>query len=174
MTRARPPDRGERTHSAMLRMSKLTDYGLVLLTHLAQGGPAETRTATALAERSHVPAPTVAKILKALSRAGLVVGQRGRRGGYSLAREPDAISVAAVVEALDGPVSLTECSTEGGGCSLEPTCPARDRWGPLSRAIQQTLSALPLSALGPAAGARPVQLGRPAVSNPEPLPQARS
>jgi FeS assembly SUF system regulator len=154
----------------MLRMSKLTDYGLVLLTHLAEGGPAEARTAAALAERSHVPAPTVAKILKALSHAGLVVGQRGRRGGYSLARSADEISVAAVVEALDGPVALTECSTAGSTCSLEATCPSKDRWAPISEAIQRTLRELPLSALAPVP---PVRLGRPA-SLTAPLVQVRS
>ncbi len=144
----------------MLRMSKLTDYGLVLLTHLARGGDAEERTASALASRSRVPLPTVAKILKALCRAGVVTSHRGRRGGYALARPADQISVAAVVEALDGPVSLTECSTAGGSCSLEADCVARAAWGPVSRAIQTTLQNLPLSALGE----RPVRLlRRPAI-----------
>lgn len=133
----------------MLRMSKLTDYGLVLLTHLAQGGTPAVRTAQELARCSRVPLPTVSKILKELSKAGLVVSHRGRRGGYSLARSPDAISVAAVVEALEGPVALTECSVHDGGCELEPTCVAKTHWGPVSRAIQRTLQRLPLSALGP-------------------------
>jgi FeS assembly SUF system regulator len=140
----------------MLRMSKLTDYGLVLLTHLAQDG-APVRTAHELAQASRVPVPTVSKILKELSKEGIVFSHRGRRGGYSLARPPDDISVAAVVEALEGPVALTECSTVSGECSLEPVCLAKSHWGPISRAIQRTLSRLPLSALGP----RPVRIGRP-------------
>jgi FeS assembly SUF system regulator len=133
----------------MLRMSKLTDYGLVLLAHLAQPGVPGVRTAHDLAECSRIPLPTVAKILKELSRAGIVVSHRGRRGGYSLARTPDDISVAAVVEALEGPVALTECTSAAGRCSLEPICVAKDRWGPISRAIQLTLQRLPLSALAP-------------------------
>jgi FeS assembly SUF system regulator len=133
----------------MLRMSKLTDYGLVLLTHMAQRSGDEVRTAHELAEASKVPLPTVSKILKELSRAGIVVSHRGRRGGYTLARPPEQISVASVVEALEGPVALTECSITDGNCSLEPVCVAKSHWGPISRAIQRTLSRLPLSALGP-------------------------
>lgn len=161
----------------MLRMSKLTDYGLVLLTHLAQGGTPGVRTAQELARCSRVPLPTASKILKELSKAGLVTSHRGRRGGYSLALAPDAISVAAVVEALEGPVALTECSVLDGGCSLEPTCLAKGHWGPISRAIQRTLQRLPLSALGPrlvhlaprgAPTLRPVQAGR------EPIPAPRT
>ena len=141
----------------MLRMSKLTDYGIVLLTHMAQGGSPPVRTALELAHASCVPVPTVAKILKELCRAGIVTSHRGRRGGYSLARPADQISVAAIVEALEGPVSVTECSDAAGACALEPTCVAKSHWGSISRAIQGTLERLPLSDLGP----RPVTIGRP-------------
>jgi FeS assembly SUF system regulator len=141
----------------MLRMSKLTDYGLVVLTHMALDGAPTVRTALELARASRVPVPTVAKILKELCRSGLVTSHRGRRGGYSLSRPASEISVASVVEALEGPVALTECSTEVGGCSLEPVCLAKSHWGPISRAIQRTLQKLPLSALGP----RPVVAARP-------------
>ncbi len=149
----------------MLRMSKLTDYGLVLLTHMAQEGTPAVLTAHELAERSRVPLPTVSKLLKELSKAGIVVSHRGRRGGYGLARPPEQISVAAVVEALEGPVALTECSTALGSCSLEAVCPAKGHWGPISRAIQRTLQRLPLSALGP----RPVRVVRPPVQPPPTL-----
>jgi FeS assembly SUF system regulator len=142
----------------MLRMSKLTDYALVLLTHMAQQGLSRVTTAQELAARSRVPVPTVSKILKELSKAGIVVSHRGRCGGYSLARPAEEISVASVVEALEGPVALTECSGTDGGCSLEPVCVAKGHWGPISRAIHRTLQRLPLSALGP----RPVQLRRSA------------
>lgn len=144
----------------MLRMGKLTDYGIVLLTHLAQdeGGPTCVRTAQELAAMSRVPLPTVAKLLKELGRAGIVSSLRGRRGGYALARPASEISVAEIVEALEGPVALTECSTGDGTCTLEPTCVARSHWAPISRAIHRTLSRLPLSALAPHAV---VQIGRP-------------
>ncbi len=133
----------------MLRMSKLTDYGLVLLTHMARASPAQ-RSAQELSTASRVPMPTVSKILKELSKAGLVLSQRGRNGGYSLSRPPDQISVAAVVEALEGPVELTECSSGAeSGCSLQADCVAKGHWGPISRAIQRTLERLPLTALGP-------------------------
>lgn len=150
----------------MLRMSKLTDYGIVLLTHMAQGGSPPVRTAQELAQASRVPVPTVAKILKELCRAGIVASHRGRRGGYRLARAADQISVAAIVEALEGPVSVTECSDAGGACALEPTCVAKSHWGPISRAIQGTLEQLPLSSLGP----RPVTIGRGALAAPETAP----
>jgi FeS assembly SUF system regulator len=136
----------------MLRMSKLTDYGIVLLTHLAKDGAPAMQTAQDLAQASRVPLPTVSKILKELCRGGLVVSHRGRHGGYSLSRPPESISVAQVVEALEGPLGLTECANTVGSCSLEETCVARSHWGPISRAIQRTLSRLPLSALGPRAG----------------------
>jgi FeS assembly SUF system regulator len=144
----------------MLRMSKLTDYGLVLLTHMAQSGAPEVRTAHELAQASRVPLPTVSKILKELAKASIVTSHRGRRGGYSLSRPPDEISVAAVVEALEGPVALTECSVAPGECSLEPVCLAKTHWGPISRAVQRTLARLPLSALGP----RPTQVIKPPVA----------
>lgn len=152
----------------MLRMSKLTDYGIVLLTHMAQGGSPPVRTAQELAQASRVPSPTVSKLLKELARAGLVVSHRGRRGGYSLARAAADISVAAIVEALEGRVSVTECSEEAGLCALEPVCVAKSHWGPISRAIQGTLERLPLSALGP----RPpvVTIGRPAALASESAP----
>ncbi len=147
----------------MLRMSKLTDYGIVVLTHMAQGDSPRVRTAQELSQASRVPLPTVAKILKELCRAGIVASHRGRHGGYILSRAPEAISVAAIVEALEGPVSVTECSDAGGLCALEPTCVAKSHWGPISRAIQGTLEKLPLSALGP----RPSPLSRLPILNPE-------
>lgn len=142
----------------MLRMSKLTDYGIVLLTHMSLDGAPPVRTAQELAHASRVPVPTVSKILKELCRAGLLVSHRGRHGGYSLSRPAEQISVAAIVEALEGPVSVTECSEAQGVCALEPTCLAKTHWGPISRAIQGTLERLPLSALGP----RPIAIGHPA------------
>ncbi len=144
----------------MLRMSKLTDYALVLLTHMAQGGATTVTTAQELGDRSRVPLPTVSKILKELSKAGIVVSHGGRGGGNPRARPAQQISVAAVVEARVGPVALPVCSDPAGGCSLEAVCVAKGHWGPISRAIHRTLQRLPLSALGP----RPAltHIGRPA------------
>jgi FeS assembly SUF system regulator len=132
----------------MIRMSKLTDYAIVLLAHLARSD--RTLTAQELAGRSRVPLPTVSKLCKELSRAGIVLSHRGRHGGYSLARPAEAISVAQVVEALEGPIALTECGSPGGDrCGIEPFCVAKASWDPVTRAIHGALEQLPLSAIGP-------------------------
>jgi FeS assembly SUF system regulator len=150
----------------MIRMSKLTDYAIVLLAHLARSGG--TLTALELSSRSRIPQPTVAKLCKELGRAGLVQSVRGRRGGYGLARPAERISVAEIVEALEGPIGFTECSTPGTVCDIEQDCLARATWDPVSRAIHGALSGLQLSALAPfragpapAAGQTPVRLGVP-------------
>ena len=132
----------------MIRMSKLTDYAIVILAHLARGEP--TLTAQSLATRSRVPLPTVSKLCKELSRAGLLKSHRGRHGGYSLTRPPELISVAEVVEALEGPIALTDCGSPGAEpCGIEPYCVAKGTWDPVSRAVQAALRALPLSEIGP-------------------------
>ena len=132
----------------MIRMSKLTDYAIVVLAHLARGE--STLTAQSLAARSGVPLPTVSKLCKELSRAGLLQSHRGRHGGYSLTRAPEQVSVAEVVEALEGPISLTECGSPGAEpCGIQLSCIARGTWDPVSRAVQSALRALPLSEIGP-------------------------
>ena len=123
----------------MIRMSKLTDYAILLLAHLtrAAGG---TLTAQELASRSRVPLPTVSKLAKELSKAGLVISHRGRNGGYGLARPADQISVAEIVEALEGPIALTECTKPGKiDCAIEDTCLAKASWDPVSHAIESAL-----------------------------------
>ena len=116
-----------------------------------------------LASRSRVPLPTVSKLCKELSRAGIVVSHRGRHGGYALARGADVISVAEIVEALEGPISLTECGTPGGDrCGIEASCLAKASWDPVSRAIQGALQQLPLSAIGPFRMASPPREAAPA------------
>jgi FeS assembly SUF system regulator len=133
----------------MIRLSKLTDYGIVLLTHMAMGEERALHTAQDLSHRSRVPLPTASKLLKALARAGLVTSHRGRNGGYGLAREAERISVADVISAIEGPIGLTECGTGGeGGCDLEPTCAAKGRWGAINRAIERALRDVPLSSMG--------------------------
>jgi FeS assembly SUF system regulator len=139
----------------MIRMSKLTDYAIVILAHLARGGG--TLTAHDLAGRSRVPLPTVSKLCKELAKAGLVVSHRGRHGGYGLARPPEQISIAEIVEALEGPIALTECSQHGVApiCDLDAICVAKATWDPVSRAIHGALANLPLSALAPFRAAGP-------------------
>ncbi len=134
----------------MMRMTKLADYGIVLLTHMAMDAPGAMHTAQDLAERSRVPLPTTSKLLKSLARAGLVISHRGRNGGYGLAREADRISVAEVIAAIEGPIGLTECGTgTEGACDMEPWCAAKGRWAPINQAIERALRDVPLSAMCP-------------------------
>ncbi len=153
----------------MIRMSKLTDYAILILAHLARSSG--TLTAHELSARSRVPLPTVSKLAKELSKAGLVVSHRGRNGGYGLARPAEEISVAEIVEALEGPIALTECAKPGKiDCGIEDTCLARASWDPVSRAIEGALRGLALSSIAPlrvavpgdgAPEEKPVRIGAP-------------
>ena len=96
----------------MLRISKLTDYATVILGVMASG-PAALFSAAEIAERTRIAPPTVSKLLKELQRAGLVTSAHGPSGGYQLAREPAAISAAAIINAVDGPVAVTEMAAQG-------------------------------------------------------------
>ena len=151
----------------MLRISKLTDYATVLLAHLAEEG-AGMRTAVELADWSGIGLPTVSKVLKELQRAGLVSSTRGARGGYPLARPAAAISAADIIDAVEGPLGLTECATHPGQCGLEPSCRVGRSWQRVNVAIHRALTdvklthlvaqdgaAVPLPDLAIALGSRP-------------------
>ena len=129
----------------MIRMSKLTDYGIVLMVNMVRSGKA--RTARQLAAESNLPLPTVAKVLKVLSRQGFLESTRGVHGGYSLGRQADEISVISLIEALEGPIALTECSAapNEGGCSHEETCPVRAPWVQINRAVSDALAQICLA-----------------------------
>lgn len=130
----------------MIRIAKLTDYAIVLLTCFAREQDASVHTARELVERSRLPLPTVSKILKMLSRAGLLVSHRGAKGGYVLARPPEDISIAEVVSAVEGPIALTECSAaEPDLCVLEPFCPVRSNWRKINRFVRRALEELSLA-----------------------------
>lgn len=130
----------------MLRMSKLTDYGIVLLVHLASD-PNRTHNARELAADTQLPFPVVGKILKALTRTGLLTSQRGAKGGYGLARAPEQISVVKMIAALEGPVSLTECGVGPGTCEHEGSCRVRSPWQRINQAIIETLERITLADL---------------------------
>ncbi len=128
----------------MLRLSKLTDYAVVVLVRLSKGEPCQT--APGIAAATGVPEPTVAKVLKALAASRLVSSQRGARGGYRLLRPLAAIPVADVVTAIDGPIALTACvEGSGAGCEAENLCPVRGRWDPVNTAVRAALSAITLA-----------------------------
>jgi FeS assembly SUF system regulator len=130
----------------MLRMTRLTDYGIVLLTHFARHPQRLTRNAPELAAAAHLPQPTVSKILKILAREGLLVPHRGAKGGFSLARPPQDITVADVITALEGPIALTECSTHGTDrCGIESLCPVTTNWRRINRAVLDALRDISLA-----------------------------
>jgi FeS assembly SUF system regulator len=147
----------------MLRMTKQTDYGIVLMTHFA-GEPEAQHSAPELAAALAIPLPMVSKILKLLARDGLLLSHRGVRGGYTLARAPAAISVASVVAALEGPIAMTECVDEGHGqghdCLREPICAVRTHWQVINRVVFEALENISLAAMTrPAGPADLVRLG---------------
>jgi FeS assembly SUF system regulator len=133
----------------LLRMSRITDYGIVLLTQLASSAGDEVHNARELAARTGLPLPVVSKILKALTREGFLHSQRGARGGYALARPATEISVAAVIDALEGPIALTDCGTHPGACERESRCAVRAPWQQINRAVRRTLEGVRLSQLMP-------------------------
>ena len=130
----------------MLRIGKLTDYATVILATLA-ADRSRLLNASTLAERTRIAAPTVSKLLKQMHRAGLVISTRGTHGGYQLARDPEQISAASILDALEGPIALTECSAGSGQCGIEHTCSVGRAWQKLSVAIRRSLSEISLAQL---------------------------
>ena len=136
----------------MLRISRLTDYATVLLAALASE-PQRVQTAASLAEQTRIAAPTVSKLLKQLQRAGLVSSTRGLHGGYQLARPAAQISAAAILDALEGPVALTDCSAGHGQCDIEESCRVGRVWQRLNLAIRRALYEVSLAQLAGLDGA---------------------
>ncbi len=143
----------------MLRLSKLTDYAVVVLTRLARDGATPSgpvQTALSLAGDTGIAEPTVAKVLKVLAQAGLVEGVRGPRGGYRLTRPLASVPLSEVIVAIDGPIALTACVDGGSGmCEAESVCPVRGRWDPVNDAIRRALSGITLGDLASPPARRP-------------------
>jgi FeS assembly SUF system regulator len=130
----------------MLRMGKLTDYATVVLASLAQE-PARHRAAKELAERTRLSLPTVSKVLKGLQRAGLVISSRGSQGGYQLARPPDLITAAQILDVFEGPIAITECSGASSQCNIERLCRVGGAWQRVNAAIRRALEDVTLQQL---------------------------
>ena len=128
----------------MLRVTKLTDYATVVLTVLA-ARPGEVLSAGELAERAGLEIPTVAKVLKPLAQAGLVEGFRGAAGGYRLARDAGAINLAEIVEAMEGPLGMTECSLHAGNCGIQHSCGVRANWRRINDVVAAALRSVSLA-----------------------------
>lgn len=128
----------------MVRISRLTDYGIQLLATFAKR-PEEGFNSRGLADAAGIPEPTVRKLLKVLSKAQLLVSRRGAQGGYRLARSPEQISIGEIIAAIEGPVAMTRCNEPGGeGCERERYCPLRGNWQAVNQSIQNTLAHLTL------------------------------
>jgi FeS assembly SUF system regulator len=128
----------------MLRISKLSDYAIMVMVELhASGG--EVMSAHALAEACQLELPTVSKVLKLLVKTGLVASYRGAAGGYSILKSANDISVAEIIEAIEGPIAMTECSIEEGLCAQESRCSLRGNWQRISLAIAKAMDGVSLA-----------------------------
>jgi len=127
----------------MFRITRLTDYGVLLMTQLAKD-TAEVHNAAALADQVRVPLPTVSKILQILLHENLLESVRGAGGGYRLARKAADISVRDIIVALEGPIALTECNREAGNCEQESHCSTRDNWHMINQAVRHALGGISL------------------------------
>jgi len=128
----------------MLRVTKLTDYATLVLTVLA-ARPEEVLSASELADEAGLEVPTVAKLLKPLAQAGLVAGFRGSNGGYRLARAAAGISLVEIVEAMEGPLGMTECSLHAGACGIEHSCGVRANWRRINDVVADALRGVSLA-----------------------------
>ncbi|HJP05644.1 MAG: SUF system Fe-S cluster assembly regulator [Gammaproteobacteria bacterium] len=131
----------------MLRISKITDYGTLVLVHLARCDDGRLCPASDVSAGTHIALPTVQKVLKILTRGGLVESARGAGGGYRLVRAPEQISAAEILDTLEGPVALTECSHTDSHCKLEPNCQVGGAWQKISQAIRAAMNDITLADL---------------------------
>ena len=128
----------------MLRLSKLTDYSTVIMSYMARE-PGDIYSVAQMAAALGMATPTASKIMKMLARRGLVQSLRGTKGGYLLARPPEQISIAEVIDAMEGTLSVTECSIRKGQCAREAGCSIRNNWRDINRVIRQKLDQVTLA-----------------------------
>lgn len=131
-----------------MRLSSLTDYAIVMLSAAARTAGQGHVSATTLAEETGVPLPTAQKLMGRLASAGLLISTRGTGGGFRLARDPEAISVADIIEAVEGPIAMTACVDEGRhDCGLETACRVKPHWGAVNHAVRGALGGVSLASL---------------------------
>jgi FeS assembly SUF system regulator len=126
----------------LFRLSRLTDYGIVLMAHLAGRETGEVYAAREVAQETQLPLPVVSKVLKSLAREGLLISHRGAKGGFSLARRPAEITVPEMIAAL-----LTECASHKGACAQESSCDVREPWQRINTAVEDALARISLADL---------------------------
>ncbi|WP_426688086.1 SUF system Fe-S cluster assembly regulator [Rhodanobacter ginsengiterrae] len=138
----------------MLRVSRLTDYATVVMTCIA-AHPTEVLSTVQIADETRLELPTVSKLLKALGHASLVESFRGVNGGYRLARAAHDISLVDIVEAIEGPIGMTECSVADGQCDREAQCGVRGSWQLVNNVLDNALRAVSLADMLKPRPARP-------------------
>ena len=129
----------------MLRLSKKADYALIAMKHLAKKAGVQSTSAREIAEQYDIPIELLAKVLQRLVRTGLLASTQGTRGGYTLNRPSKLISIADVIQAIDGPFTVTACSTEKHDCEQYSKCSVRDPLWQLRERIVAALSTVTLS-----------------------------
>lgn len=133
----------------MFKLNRLTDYAVVVMSQMSRA-PDELWTAPHISQETGVPLPTVAKLLNALAHGDLITSHRGAAGGYTLNRPAEAITVAEIIQALEGPIALTACVDGArGGCEVESLCPMRGNWDKVNTAIRGALSQVSLADMIP-------------------------
>ncbi len=131
----------------MIRLTKLADYAVVLMAHMAHA-PGAVHSAADIAAQTQIPVPTVSKILGLMARAGLLQSHRGLNGGFSLAKEPRAVSIADIVSVVDGPIALTDCmSNDHADCNILSSCQMKGYWRKINSAIAAALDGVTLADL---------------------------
>ena len=129
----------------MIRVSRMADYGVVAMTHIARRAD-DLHTAASVAEATGVPLPSATKLLKLLAKHEILASQRGAHGGYMLKRRPADVSVADLIVAIDGPIALADClQGEDSACGLESFCSIRNPWQKVSEAIRVALEEVSLA-----------------------------
>jgi Rrf2 family protein len=147
----------------LLRLSKKADYALMAVRHLAvKAGPASA-SAREIAEQYDIPIELMAKVLQRLVRAGLLISTQGTRGGYTLSRPPEAISVADVIQAIDGPFTVTACSSEKNDCEQYSKCSIRDPLWQIRERIAVTLGTVTIAEMAAESEAAQVPVAHAAV-----------
>ena len=147
----------------MLRLSKKADYALMATKHLAQKPGAPSPSAREIAEQYDIPIELLAKVLQRLVRTGLLVSTQGTRGGYTLSRPSPSISVADVIQAIDGPVAITACSSEKNDCEQYSKCSIRDPLWQIRERIAATLGTVTIAEMAAESDAAQVPVAHAAV-----------
>jgi len=131
----------------VLRISKLTDYGVAIATRIAAERPGAICTVRWLAEKTAIPPPTVSKVCKLLCKGSVLLSQRGVQGGYQLSRPASQISVASVIRVIEGRLGITECACDDGGCEYESRCTLQPHWRRIGASIESLLDGISLAGL---------------------------